>query len=480
MFPKKALFITPFLALCIPNAAQATHVAAAEITYQCTGTDQFLVTLTLHRDCFGSELNPQQTLYIDNPCGTSFSITVDRTSVEEVSQLCATDLANSTCNGGSQPGIQRHIYSATVTLPPCDHITFSWTLCCRNAAIDNLVVDDQSTDMYIETTMYSQSFNCDDSPTFTSTPVPYLCQGLPATYSFGTSEANGDNVSYEFIQALEAVGFPCIYAGTYSYTEPIIGIVIDPVTGVLTFTPNQLGNFVITVLVTQKDDQGNIIGTVMRDMQFVIIPCANIPPDPATGTVANLSAGQITAPYAINACASGPLCFDLTIVDPDTAQSVTLESNVTSALPGSTFSYSGTNPITATICWDPAGYNEEFANFQIVATDNACPVTAFSTYAYQLVVCTDPVVEIPNVFSPNNDGPNDGFYFLQFAGFRTYRVTIYNRWGMAIHETSSFRDDDLIWRPQRDTPDGTYYYVFTGETIKGNAVDRSGYVTLVR
>ncbi|MFZ1686432.1 MAG: gliding motility-associated C-terminal domain-containing protein [Flavobacteriales bacterium] len=468
------------LALAAPQDVSATHVAAAEITYQCVGNDQFLVTLTLHRDCFGSELLASQTVSINNPCGTSFDITVNLTSVQEVSQLCPTDLANSTCNGGSLPGIERHIFSATVSLPPCDHITFSYTLCCRNAAIDNLVVDDQSTDMYIETTMYSQSFNCDDSPTFASTPVPYLCQGLPATYSFGTSEANGDNVTYQFIEALEAVGFPCIYAATYAYTEPILGIAIDPSTGVLTFTPTQLGNFVITVLVTQKDDLGNVIGTVMRDMQFVIIPCSNTPPDPATGTVANLTAGQITAPYAIDACASGPFCFDLVIVDPDTAQSVLLESNIANALPGSTFTYTGTNPVTATVCWDPAGFGEEQANFQIIATDNACPVTAFSTYAYHLAVCSDPIVEIPNVFSPNNDGPNDGFYFLQFAGFRTYKMTIYNRWGMAIHETSSFREDDLIWRPKRDTPDGTYYYVFTGETTRGEQVDRAGHVTLLR
>jgi gliding motility-associated-like protein len=438
------------------------------------------VTLTLHRDCFGSELQPTQSLYIDNPCGVSSTIIVDRISVEEVSQLCATDLSNSTCNGGTLPGIQRHVYTAIVTLPPCDHITFSWTLCCRNAAIDNLLVDDQSTDMYIETTMYSQSFNCDDSPTFASTPVPYLCQGAPTSYTFGTAEANGDNLTYTFVEALEAPGLPCLYSAGYSYDQPITGITIDPGTGVLTFTPMQLGNFVITVLVTQTDDLGNIIGTVMRDMQFVIIPCANTPPDPTTGTVANPSAGQIIAPYTLDACDADNFCFELVIVDPDSGQSVTLVSNVLTALPGSTFSYTGTDPVTATVCWDPTGYGAEYANFQIVATDDACPVTAFSTYAYTIHVCSDPVVVIPNVFSPNNDGPNDGFYFIEFAGFRSYTLTIYNRWGMVVHETSSFSSDDLIWKPLRETPDGTYYYVFNGETIKGEEVDKAGYVTLLR
>ena len=480
MIPKLVLTTLVVAACCLPRTAGATHVAAAEITYHCLGNNQFEVTLTLHRDCFGNVLQPSQTVFVNNPCDQSFSVTVNVVSVEEVSQLCATDLSNSTCSGGSLPGVERHVFTAIVTLPPCDLITFSYSLCCRNAAIDNMIVDDQSTGMYIETTMYSQSFNCDDSPTFSTTPVPYLCQGLPTSYSFGTSEVNGDNVTYEFIPALEASGLLCTYAGGYSYTQPITGITIDPISGVLNFTPTQLGNFVITVLVSQRDDQGNLIGTVMRDMQFVIIPCSNTPPDPATGTLTNNTAGVITASYALDACGIGPFCFDLVIVDPDSTQTVALESNVLAAMDGATFTYTGTNPVTATVCWDPAGYLDPFVNFQITATDDACPVTAFSTYAYSIAVCSDPIVEIPNVFSPNSDGPNDGFYFVAFAGFRSYTMTIYNRWGMVIHETSALRSDDLIWKPLRETPDGTYYYVFTGETGKGEHVEKTGHVTLLR
>ena len=43
--------------------------------------------------------------------------------------------------------------------------------------------------------------------------------------------------------------------------------------------------------------------------------------------------------------------------------------------------------------------------------------------------------EIPNVFSPNGDGENDTFAFLDFRGFDTFSFKVFNCWGMLVHET---------------------------------------------
>lgn len=472
-----------FAAALGARQAHATHVAAAEILYQCTGNpNEFLITLNLYRDCEGSTLSNIQTVMINNPCGGPQSIDVTEILVEEVSQLCPAELANSTCNGGSLPGIELHQYTALVVLPPCDFITFSWTLCCRNGAIDNIIADVSNTDMYVETTMYSTSFPCDDSPVFNASPIPYLCQGYPATYGFGTTEANGDLLEYEFVQALEDNVTPCVYIAPYTYTEPITSIVIDPSTGLLTFTPMVQGNFVVTVKVTQYTPDSVVIGTVMRDMQFVVIACNNVPPDPTTGTVENVTGGQAIAQYHIDACGQGSLCFNLTIVDTNATQTVNLETNVLTALPGSTFSYTGTNPVVAQVCWTvPGDWDQDQVTFQVLATDDACPITAFSSYVYIVDVCPPPAVVIPNVFSPNNDGENDAFYFIEFRGFATYKMLIYNRWGQMLHETSAFREDDMIWAPTADVPDGTYYYLFSGvQAIDGKEVEQQGFFTLLR
>ena len=472
--------VTTGFAFCIAMPLKATHVAAAEILYECLGDDQFLVTLNLYRDCAGNTLFDTQLITVNNPCGGPQELIVYRVGIEEVSQLCPDALSQSACSGGPYPGIERHTYTGVITLPRCDFIIFSWTLCCRNGAIDNIFADVNETDIYIQTTMYSQSFSCDNSPVFNSTPIPYLCVGYPASYGFGTTESDGNELVYTFIEALEAPGLPCVYLGGYTYTQPIPGMVLDPLTGQLTFTPPTIGNFVVTVLVSQYDAEGTLIGEVMRDMQFVVIACDNVPPDPATGTVQNLSSGVVTTPYSVNACDQEHFCFDFTIVDPDSGQTVLLQSNVMDVMPGASFTWSGTNPVSGTICWTVASVTDDVLSFQILASDNACPVTAFSSYVYTVTVCPPPELEIPNVFSPNSDGPNDAFYFIQFDGFVNYSMKIYNRWGMLIHETSTFTEDDLIWRPKPNVPDGTYYYVFDGETAKGEQVDRAGYFTLLR
>ena len=94
------------------------------------------------------------------------------------------------------------------------------------------------------------------------------------------------------------------------------------------------------VQVTQYDDDGNVIGTVMRDIQFVVIACANQAPDPATGPSPTFhgTATQV-GPYNIELCETDNFCFDFTILDSDVTDTLTLLSNIATVLPGATFTY---------------------------------------------------------------------------------------------------------------------------------------------
>lgn len=49
-------------------------------------------------------------------------------------------------------------------------------------------------------------------------------------------------------------------------------------------------------------------------------------------------------------------------------------------------------------------------------------------------------VEVPNVFSPNNDGVNDLFVPVYQCVFVGYDLTIFNRWGEKIYSTQSQLD----------------------------------------
>ncbi|MCB0794867.1 MAG: hypothetical protein KDB88_09030, partial [Flavobacteriales bacterium] len=147
------------------NQVQASHVSGGEIVYECLGNGEYQFSLILYRDCAGIDLDADYDLDFTSSCG-NLTLNVQSVSVQEVSQLCPDDLPNSTCNNGNLPGLEEHIYTGTITVPPCDDWTVSWSLCCRNDAIVNLL-DPDLQDGYLEASFNNVDFACDNSPQFT-------------------------------------------------------------------------------------------------------------------------------------------------------------------------------------------------------------------------------------------------------------------------------------------------------------------------
>src|SRR5262245_19795257 len=87
---------------------QAAHYAGGDISYQCLGGNNYLVTLDLFRDCSGFMIVPQD-LHFQSSCGQSFDVLgIPAPPGTEVSQLCTALLPSSTCNGGALPGYMHY------------------------------------------------------------------------------------------------------------------------------------------------------------------------------------------------------------------------------------------------------------------------------------------------------------------------------------------------------------------------------------
>ena len=373
------------------SQVRATHISGGEIYWDCIGPNQYRITLTVYRDCAGINLNSSYNLNISSPCG-NMTMNVSTPGGTEISQLCDIALPNSTCNGGTLPGTQMYVYTGVVTLPPCNSWTISWTQNWRNNAIVNLQAPGTQL-MYIEATLNNIVAPCEDSPQFTNLAIPYVCLGYPISYSYGAYDVEGDSMVYSLIGARTTGGAPIPYVAPHTPTNPIPGLTLDPVTGQLNFTLNVAGNWVVVIQVDIYDAAGNFIGTIMRDMQFVAYPCTNDPPDPTTGTVTNLTGAAVqTAPYAVQVCESGDFCFDMVISDPNLPNILDATSNIGSSLPGATFSFTGTNPITCHVCWTAAAGSAGFYPFIVTVDDGACPIPAFQTYVYSITV-------IPGLFA---------------------------------------------------------------------------------
>jgi len=90
----------------------------------------------------------------------------------------------------------------------------------------------------------------------------------------------------------------------------------------------------------------------------------------------------------------------------------------------------------------------------------------------------DPVIYVPNAFSPNGDGLNDTFNVL-VSNVRTFSLQIFNRWGQQIYQT----DNPLMgWDGKFNNtscPIGAYVFIIK---YQGNSILKSisGTVTLIR
>jgi len=91
-------------------------------------------------------------------------------------------------------------------------------------------------------------------------------------------------------------------------------------------------------------------------------------------------------------------------------------------------------------------------------------------------------LDIPNAFSPNNDGQNDYFFPRQLLSSRLtyFKMQIYNRWGQVIFETRSL--DGRGWDGNfngKKQPQGVYIYLIDAQ-IEGRGLDHfKGNVTLL-
>lgn len=145
---------------------------------------------------------------------------------------------------------------------------------------------------------------------------------------------------------------------------------------------------------------------------------------------------------------------------------------------GNTLTVNDQNPINQTYSGN--------ATIMLVASSGAnCSDTAYSTVTVVTCGCTnptalnynpnasvddgscilpDPIVELPNVFTPNGDGENDVFQ-MKVQNVSEVRLTITNRWGQVVYQASGSNPgwDGRINGTLAD--DGVYFVQYEADNI---------------
>jgi gliding motility-associated-like protein len=183
----------------------------------------------------------------------------------------------------------------------------------------------------------------------------------------------------------------------------------------------------------------------------------NLQPSPIDFPFSSTCDANVTFTQNSNCAFSAITASIATINNPTFAWSNGDNGNTTTAYNTDTLFVYVSNPITC-----------------CVIVDTIIPIIAASS------PCSNDL-ELPNVFTPNNDGENDYFQVLSFGGLKSFHCTILNRWGQVIREYDhpSFKWDGKN-EALHDMVEGVYFYIVNAETNGGNEIKKHGTITLIR
>ncbi|PSR03859.1 MAG: hypothetical protein BRD50_05050, partial [Bacteroidetes bacterium SW_11_45_7] len=378
------LFVIVISTLIPCKNLDASHAAGADLQYECLGNGEYRFTLNFYRDCDSISAPTDPDIPISSSC-FSDTFTLPKDTVYEITQVCS-DVTTS-CNGGNYQGFENHIYSGTITLDTtCSDYTTSFEVSNRNNPVDNLDFSGVNPALFIDVSL--DPTVCNSSPLFSTTPIPYLCTGSQFSYNHGTVDTDGDSLSYSLIYPLDGSGSPIPYVSPYSHTYPLAtqsgNFSFDNNTGEMSFTPTTAQTSVVTVKVDEYRN-GQLIGSIKRDMQFQIVNCANNQPT-VVDTILNLQGGQMISNNKIEVCPDDSLSFAIKAFDPDSGQTLKMAANIDQYMPGASFDtvLNGTDTILGVFSLNPIGLEAGSNVLKVTVRDDKCPVLSSQTVSYNI------------------------------------------------------------------------------------------------
>lgn len=204
----------------------------------------------------------------------------------------------------------------------------------------------------------------------------------------------------------------------------------------------------------------NIINPIFNDSQEACgIPLDTIPPCPPELEVTNIC-DEIGAIGGVNCETSDNLTNSLNWKNPidicETTDDVVSYNIYYTQFEGGDFELIETIPLSTITEY------EHFPDFGIAGCYAITAVdTFFNESELSNIVCKDncPIYNLPNVFTPNNDGMNDLYTPFPYCFIEAIELQVFNRWGNLVFETSN---PEIEWDGKNlkgeDVAEGVYFY----------------------
>jgi gliding motility-associated-like protein len=336
------LILSIVLLTAIFQGLEARHIIGGDMSYKCTEIDtvnkrfKIRITLKMYRDCYsgGADYDDQIELgvYEKLPNGTFLNQTKFVVSLGPVNRIDP-DSDNPCLILPPTVCVEEGTYeyqSSWLDMKNNSYY-FAYQRCCRNESITNIRnPGDDGAAFVIEMTPEAQRI-CNNSPVFKNFPPVVICVNTPLSFDHSVIDTEGDSVSYEFCDPLIAGGQnmtqngmsncdgvrpdpqfcrppfkTVVFKSPYNTSFPLNGnprVIINSRTGLITGTPNIIGQFVVGVCIKEFRNQ-ILLTETRRDFQFNVAFC-----EPKV--FAKLESDSVLngADFVINSCGNNTVDF---------------------------------------------------------------------------------------------------------------------------------------------------------------------------
>ena len=143
---------------------------------------------------------------------------------------------------------------------------------------------------------------------------------------------------------------------------------------------------------------------------------------------------------------------------------------------GVTYSWSPGYGLSDSTILNPIASPDSTTTYILTIVDaNGC--VDYDTMVVEVLIAD---IDVPNAFSPNDDGINDEFYPVYYGEYTGVEFKIFNRWGQLIFESSEFgKGWDGTYKGE-DQEMGVYVYLWEGIAPNGDVIGFAGNFTLLR
>ena len=270
-------FTITIVSLLLLTFAEASHIAGGHLTYTCVGGGIYEVQLRVYRDCAGNVPMPTQvTIEVRDENGV-----VERSKIfarTSSIKLIPNNLTTNLCfKAPPSACIEYADYVDTLHLPSRDSgYNLAWHRCCRNAAIQNINMP-SSLGSLIETNIPPNDDQCNSTPQIGGLAPIVFCINKELNFPLNVIDPDGDSLYFELCNVLDDDGSVIPFSSGFSSTYPMPSspaFAVDPQTGFLTGTPNQLGTYALSICISEYRN-GVLLNTILFDYQFNITTCEN-------------------------------------------------------------------------------------------------------------------------------------------------------------------------------------------------------------